>query len=183
MAQGRSRLYRVAFSWCHDAGLADDLVHEALIKALKSIHQLKDETVLDAWLFSILNNCWRDHFRRQHPQADIEEIMELPADGPSPEERHAESQLVGRVRRAVAALPMGQRQVITLVDLEQMAYSETAEVLGIPVGTVMAAPQDGGQRLRSSNESCRHTQGRGNPGQQERSSRVGDGIDQRPQCA
>jgi RNA polymerase sigma-70 factor (ECF subfamily) len=148
MAQGRSRLYRVAFSWCHDAGLADDLVQEALIKGLKSIHQLKDETVLDAWLFSILNNCWRDHFRRQHPRADIEEIMELPADDPNPEETHAESQLVGRVRRAVAALPIGQRQVITLVDLEQMAYSETAEALGIPVGTVMSRLSRARQSLR-----------------------------------
>lgn len=148
MAQGRSRLYRVAFSWCHDAGLADDLVQEALIKGLKSIHQLKDETVLDAWLFSILNHCWRDHFRRQHPQADIEEIMELPGDDPSPEETHAENQLVGRVRRAVAALPIGQRQVITLVDLEQMAYSATAEALGIPVGTVMSRLSRARQSLR-----------------------------------
>jgi len=148
MAHGRSRLYRVAFSWCHDTGLADDLVQEALIKGLKSIHQLKDETVLDAWLFSILNNCWRDHFRRQHPHTDIEEIMELPTNDPNPEETHAESQLVGRVRRAVAALPMGQRQVITLVDLEQMAYSETAEALGIPVGTVMSRLSRARQSLR-----------------------------------
>lgn len=109
-----------------------------MIKGLKSVHQLKDDSVLEAWLFSILNNCWRDHFRRKHPQADIEEIMELPAEGPTPEQHHAESELVGRVRRAVAALPLGQRQTVTLVDLEEMSYGAAAQALGIPVGTVMS---------------------------------------------
>lgn len=109
-----------------------------MIKGLKSVHQLKDESVVEAWLFSILNNCWRDHFRHLHPQADIEEIMELPAEGPTPEQHHAESELILRVRRAVAALPLGQRQAITLVDLEEMSYSAAAQALAIPVGTVMS---------------------------------------------
>lgn len=138
IAEARPNLYRVAYAWCHDACLADDLAQEALVKGLKSVHQLKDESVLEGWLFSILNNCWRDHFRRLHPQADIEEIMELPADSPTPEQHHANSELVGRVRRAVAALPLGQRQVMTLVDLEEMSYSATAQALDIPVGTVMS---------------------------------------------
>lgn len=138
IAEARPRLYRIAYAWSHDACLADDLAQEALIKGLNSVHQLKEESVLEAWLFSILNNCWRDHFRRLHPQADIEEIMELPADGPSPEQHHLESELVRRVRRAVAVLPLGQRQVVTLVDLEEMSYSAAAQALGIPVGTVMS---------------------------------------------
>jgi RNA polymerase sigma-70 factor (ECF subfamily) len=109
-----------------------------MTKGLKSVHQLKDETVLEAWLFSILHNCWRDHFRRLHPLADIEEIMELPADGPTPEQQHAESELVARVRRAVALLPLGQRQAVTLVDLEELSYGATAQALGVPIGTVMS---------------------------------------------
>ena len=138
IAQSRSRLYRVAYSWCHDPCLADDLVQETLLKGLKSAHQLKDSELLLSWLFSILANCLRDHFRRQYPTADVEEIMELPAHDASPEERHTENEVVGRVRRAVATLPMGQRQVITLVDLEELSYSQTAAALGIPVGTVMS---------------------------------------------
>ena len=134
----RPRLYRLAYAWCHDTCLADDLAQEALIKGLKSAHQLKDAAVLEAWLFSILNNCWRDHFRRQHPQADIEEIMELPATGPTPEQQHADNDLALRVRRAVATLPLGQRQVVTLVDLEELSYGAAAQALGIPVGTVMS---------------------------------------------
>ena len=107
-------------------------------KGLKFASQLKDVTTLEAWLCSILNNCLRDHFRRLHPHADIEELMELPAPDPSPEQYHAESELVGRVRRAVAGLPLGQRQVVTLVDLEEMSYSAAAQALDIPMGTVMS---------------------------------------------
>lgn len=138
IADIRPRLYRVAYAWCHDGCLADDLAQEVMAKGLKSMHQLKDDTVLEAWLFSILHNCWRDHFRRAHPLADIEELMELPADGPTPEQQHAESELVVRVRRAVATLPLGQRQVVTLVDLEELSYSATAQALGVPIGTVMS---------------------------------------------
>mgnify|MGYP002336286209 CR=1 FL=1 len=99
-------------------------------KSLKSAYQLKDASVLDAWLFSILHNCLRDHFRKLHPHADIEEIMELPAADPTPEQQHAETELVARVRRAVAALPLGQRQVVTLVDLEDVTEKE-ARVLRV----------------------------------------------------
>ena len=128
----------MAYAWCHDACLADDLAQEAMIKGLKFVQQLKDAALLEAWLFSILSNCWRDHFRRQHPQVDIDEIMELPADSPTPEQQHSENELVSRVRRAVAALPLGQRQVATLVDLEEMSYGAAAQALNIPVGTVMS---------------------------------------------
>ena len=144
----RPKLYRVAYAWCHDPCLADDLAQEALIKGLKSAHQLKDESVLEAWLFRILHNCWRDHFRRQHPSLDIEDAMEFPSSDKTPEEVHAESELIGRVRRAVATLPMGQRQVVSLVDLEELSYTEAAEALGIPIGTVMSRLCRARQALR-----------------------------------
>lgn len=119
-----------------------------MIKGLKSLHQLKDEAVLEAWLFSILHNAWRDHFRRQHPQADVEELMALPATTGTPEELHAESELIGRVRRAVATLPLGQRLVVSLVDLEELSYAEAATALDIPVGTVMSRLCRARQALR-----------------------------------
>lgn len=138
----------MAYAWCHDTGLADDLAQEAVIKGLKSVHQLKDASVLEAWLFSILHNCWRDHFRTQHPSIDIEHAMELPAPGKTPDEIRAESELIGRVRRAVAALPMGQRQVVSLVDLEELSYTQAAEALSIPIGTVMSRLCRARQALR-----------------------------------
>lgn len=148
IAAFRPRLYRLAYAWCHDTYLADDLVQETMSKGLKSVSQLKDDSILEAWLCSILNNCLRDHFRRLRPHGDIEEIMELPAPGASPEQHHAESELVGRVRRAVAGLPLGQRQVVTLVDLEEMSYSAAAQALDIPMGTVMSRLNRARQALR-----------------------------------
>jgi RNA polymerase sigma-70 factor (ECF subfamily) len=61
---------------------------------------------------------------------------------------HAESELIGRVRRAVATLPMGQRQVVSLVDLEELSYTEAAEALAIPIGTVMSRLCRARQALR-----------------------------------
>lgn len=135
----RHRLYRVAFSWCHDAALADDLVQDALSKALRSAAQLRSVDSVVPWLFAILSNCWRDHLRRRRDGEDIDAIDE--ADLPlrdSAEDDCARAQVAGRVRSAVAALPVGQREVVTLVDLEEFSYAEVAAILSIPVGTVMS---------------------------------------------
>ena len=138
----RPRLYRLAYSWCHNSALADDLVQEASYKALKKSRQLRDMALLEGWLFRILANCWHDHLRQRRDTEDIDAIEDNeempPANQLSPEETFGEKQLVARVRRAVERLPLGQRQVLTLIDLEEMSYSETAEILDIPVGTVMS---------------------------------------------
>ena len=139
LEQSRARLYRVAFSWSHDAALADDLVQETLSKALKNSGQLREPELMNSWLFSILTNCWRDHFRQYREMEDIEEIEDFRCiHETTPEDEHAQTQIVGRVRGAVAKLPLGQRQVLTLVDLEEFSYAEVAGILGVPVGTVMS---------------------------------------------
>ncbi|MHB1952052.1 MAG: RNA polymerase sigma factor, partial [Acidiferrobacteraceae bacterium] len=136
LERARPRLYRVAYSWCRNASLADDVVQETLIKALRHQRQLRDPGAMDAWLFSILANCYRDHFRRQKEEEDIDE-MELPGDA-TPETEHGENEVVRLVRAAIMRLPEGQRQVLTLVDLEGLSYEEVAKVLSIPTGTVMS---------------------------------------------
>ncbi len=132
----RQRMYRVAFSWCHNPALADDLVQEALTKALKSSGQLRDHKALDAWLFSILTNCWRDHFRRNRETVDIDDVPLV--DDFTPEDRHNRNEVVNMVRKAISTLPLGQRQVVTLVDLEGFSYIEVSEILALPIGTVMS---------------------------------------------
>lgn len=135
----RPKLYRVAYSWSHNSALADDLVQETLIKALKNSGQLRDPELFNGWVFSILANCWRDHFRQYREMDDIDEIEDFQcAHEATPEDAHSQSQLVMRVRNAVAQLPLGQRQVLTLVDLEEMSYIEVAAILEIPIGTVMS---------------------------------------------
>ena len=139
MKQIRPKLYRVAFSWSHNSALSDDLVQETLIKALKNKNQLRDSAKMNGWLFSILANCWRDHFRQNRTMEDIDELEEhCCIDDANPESDHAQSQIVSRVLEAVSRLPIGQRQVLTLVDLEEFSYVEVAGILSIPVGTVMS---------------------------------------------
>ena len=134
----RGRLYRVAFAWCHDAALADDLAQEALTRGLSRLEQLRESAKFMSWLFAILNRCWIDHLRAKRSDVDDELLAELPSDLPGPDGHAERQETVNRVRGAIAALPLGQRQVVTLVDLEDFSYAEVAEVLEIPIGTVMS---------------------------------------------
>ncbi|MFP5404587.1 MAG: RNA polymerase sigma factor, partial [Gammaproteobacteria bacterium] len=125
--------------WCHDAALADDLVQETLSRAWTRRAQLRDEASLKSWMVSIMNRCWIDHLRSRRDFDDVEaweDMLESGAD--SPEVCCSREQVIACVRAAVARLPMGQRQVLTLVDLEEFGYAEVADILGIPVGTVMS---------------------------------------------
>lgn len=147
--KSRDLLYRMAYAWCHDAALADDLANEAAEKALRRAAQLRDLERLRAWLFRILANCLRDHVRLRRELVDVAAMEDvMAATGPTPEEAHSSAELVLRVRRAVGELPLGQRQIITLVDLEDCSYMEVAEILEIPIGTVMSRLCRARQTLR-----------------------------------
>lgn len=157
----RPRLYRLAYAWCHDAHLADDLAQDALAKALTRVAQLREAQAMEGWLFSILNNCWRDHLRGGREFEDIAEMDELIfSSEPGPEQLLSRRQTRDRVRRAIACLPLGQRQVLTLVDIEECAYARVAGILDIPVGTVMSRLSRARQALRAllENEDKRVTQ-------------------------
>lgn len=145
----RELLYRMAYAWCHDAALADDLAHEAAEKALRRAGQLRHMHKLKAWLLRILANCVRDHARLRREHAELAAVEDtLAAAGPTPEEARASAELAHRVRRAVAQLPLGQRQVMTLVDLEGCSYAEVGEILEVPIGTVMSRLCRARQALR-----------------------------------
>lgn len=132
----RRRLYRMAYAWCHDAHLADDLVQEAMVNALRNGSQLRSFEALDSWLFTILANCWKSHLRsRKESEEFDEENFQTELDS---EQITSRDQTVARVQRAIAQLPLGQRQAITLVDLEGFTYAEVAGILDIPIGTVMS---------------------------------------------
>jgi len=136
LEQRWDRLYRIAYAWCHDPQLASDLTQDALAKALTKQHQLKKEEALDAWLYTILNNCWRDHCRRHKETIDIEDIIYAPAVYFDDENERAH--IIAQVRNGVARLAPNLRQVVTLVDLSGMSYAEVATILDIPIGTVMS---------------------------------------------
>lgn len=136
LERSRGRLYRLAYSWCHNPELADDLTQEALSKALKQSRQLKELDAMNGWLFRILSNCWHDHLRSKRETLLYDE--ERHTHQATPELLNLRQQDIDKVRDAVAALPDGQRQIITLVDIEGCRYAEVAEILDLPLGTVMS---------------------------------------------
>jgi RNA polymerase sigma-70 factor (ECF subfamily) len=136
IAQSRDRLYRVALAWCGDEMLADDLVQETMANGILNRAQLRDEGRLFAWLYSILNNNWRRHLRRNKSHDELDEQLSSDESGPFGNCRELE--IVHRVRGAVATLPIEQRQVLSLVDLEEFSYCDVAQALDIPIGTVMS---------------------------------------------
>jgi len=141
----RERLYRVALAWCGDRMLADDLVQETLSTGIAKRSQLRDERRLFSWLYSILNNQWNSYLRSKKPHDVLDE--QLPSEESGPVEHCEEIEIVDRVRRAVASLPVIERQVIALVDLEELPYCDVAEVLEIPIGTVMSRLHRARKRL------------------------------------
>lgn len=139
LERSRNGLYRLAYAWSRNAAIADDVVQETLSKALCKSSQLRDLESLHSWLISILANCWRDHFRGNRETEDVDDIDERHLmNETTPEHDCQRSQIVQRVRKVVAELPAGQRQVLTLVDLEDCSYAEVASILKIPIGTVMS---------------------------------------------
>lgn len=158
LEDSRSRLYRLAYSWCHSPELADDLTQEALSKALKQSAQLKELNSMDGWLFRILSNCWHDHLRSRRETMQYDEERDL--DQVTPEQLNLRRQDIECVRKAVAALTEEQRQIITLVDIEGCRYAEVAEILELPIGTVMSrlcrARQALKERLLSRTDPSQH---------------------------
>lgn len=147
LERARPRLYRVAYAWTRHPEFADDLTQDVLYRALQKRHQLRDMEALDAWLVRILHGRWCDALRKRYPDAELDEIIDDPAK--TPDRMHSQSELVQGVRDAVSSLPVGQRSVLTLVDLEGFSYQTVAELLDLPVGTVMSRLSRGRQRLKT----------------------------------
>jgi RNA polymerase sigma-70 factor (ECF subfamily) len=146
LSNSRGRLYRMAYAWTHDPALADDLVQQTYYKALRNQRQLRDIEAADAWLFRILANCLKDHYRARREFLSDDELISI--EKRTPEHEAQDEQVAQRVRQAVRSLPLPQCQVVTLVDLEGFAYVAVSQILDIPVGTVMSRLSRGRRALR-----------------------------------
>ncbi|MDZ7750513.1 MAG: RNA polymerase sigma factor [Gammaproteobacteria bacterium] len=137
LESARPRLYRLAWSWCHDADEANDVVQEACLKAMERTAQLRDPAKTEQWLVKIMSNVFLDRVRARREHMDIT-AMELEAADDGPLEAAQRSHAVDQVRAAIAELSVDQRMVLTMVDLQDFSYAEVSEALDIPVGTVMS---------------------------------------------
>lgn len=132
------RLRRFATGLCRSADVADDLVQSACERALASAETASVEN-LEALMFKIVRNLWYDRLRRRRTRGeeiemeDAEGLLALQSD------LTAERRLVlARVARAMDDLPEEQRELLLLVCVEDLSYREAAEVLDLPIGTVMS---------------------------------------------
>lgn len=145
-ADRRTKLYRVAYSWCHNTALADDLVQETMLKAIKKVDSLRNQATLDTWLYRILLNNWHDYLRVQGRNVELYDIGD--ESQPEQADNYQQSQIVGRVRSSVERLPMSLREVVTLADFAGFSYAEIAEIVDIPIGTVMSRLYRARQKLK-----------------------------------
>ena len=132
----RPRLYRLAWSWCHDRHTAEDLVQATILRALQNLNDLRDAQKLEVWLTRILANLHRDLRRSNRNVIPLSETDLVTEDYP---EIHAgRSKLIDNVRAGIEKLSDDQRMVLTLVDLMEFSYADVARTLDIPIGTVMS---------------------------------------------
>ena len=136
-------VYRLALRLAGQESQADDLTQETMLKAYRSWHQYKKGTNVRAWLLTILRHTFINEYRkskRTGPTVDINEIEgfsvfhDLQETDP---EGHFFSKIVDdEVIRAIDSLPEEFRETLVLSDMEQLTYTEIAEVTGVPIGTV-----------------------------------------------
>lgn len=155
------QLYAAARRYTHNAADAEDLVQDVMAKAYGSFHTYRDGTNIRAWLFRILTNTWINSYRtaQRRPQevfadeltdAQLAEVAQrFPLGVVSAELAALEAMGDDEVRQAVRALPESQGIVVYYADVAGFRYKEIADILQIPVGTVMSRLHRGRRALRS----------------------------------
>jgi RNA polymerase sigma-70 factor (ECF subfamily) len=143
-------LYRAALRLTRVRADAEDLVQETYLKAFRAAGQFQPGTNLRAWLFTILHNTARNRARdRARDTVSIDsEIVDRAADASeTPETLLLRETLAPELQAAIDALPEAFREAVWLRDVEEFSYAEIAEMLSIPVGTVMSRISRGRHQL------------------------------------
>src|SRR3982750_4051460 len=146
-------LYGTALRLTRRPADAEDLVQDTYLKAFRSAAQFQRGTNLKAWLFTILHNTFRNMLRhdgRNPVDVDSDFVEQAPASGAtghSPEELLTRATLDADLQAALDALPDAFRQAVWLRDVEELSYAEIAEVLAVPIGTVMSRISRGRRAL------------------------------------
>jgi len=140
-------LFATAMRLTRNRADAEDLVQDTFVKAFRHAGQFKRGTNLRAWLYTILHNTWRNRRRdasRDAVEVDSEQVEQAAAgaggaeDAETPERILMRSTLDADLQAALDELPEAFRQAVWLRDVEEFTYAEIAEMLGVPMGTVMS---------------------------------------------
>lgn len=152
------KLYPAALRMTRNPSDAEDLLQETFARAYAAFHQFSPGTNLSAWLYRILSNTFINTCRKQSrepAQSLYGDLVETRvAEGlrfqlaRSAEDEAMERLADSDVLQALRELPEGFRAALYLADVEGYPYKEVAEIMGVPIGTVMSRLHRGRQRLR-----------------------------------
>ncbi|MDQ3944067.1 MAG: sigma-70 family RNA polymerase sigma factor [Actinomycetota bacterium] len=155
-------LYSAALRMTRNPADAEDLVQETYLRAYRAFDSFQEGTNLKAWLYRILTNTFINQYRaakRRPEQSDIEDVedlylyrrlggLEAAMAGRSPETEVLEGIPDTEVKEALESLPEQFRMAVLLADVEGFAYKEIADILDIPIGTVMSRLHRGRKQLQ-----------------------------------
>ena len=156
------QLYAHAMRMTRNAADAEDLVQETYLKGYRAFDSFKEGTNLRAWLFRILTNSYINNYRKKQRRpdesdlGDVEDLYmyrrlggaETSTLGRSAEDELLDTITESEVKDAIEALPEQYRDAVLLADVEGFAYKEIAEILDVPIGTVMSRLHRGRKRLQ-----------------------------------
>jgi RNA polymerase sigma-70 factor (ECF subfamily) len=156
------QLYTAAMRMTRNPADAEDLVQETFLKAYRAYHTFAEGTNLKAWLYRILTNTYINRYRRERRRpsetdlGDLEDLYlyrRIGADQAAAASGSAEDAVLSGlveadIKRAVEDLPEAFRLPVLLADLEGFAYKEIAEIMDIPIGTVMSRLHRGRKALQ-----------------------------------
>lgn len=133
----RERVIGIAYRMCGDSFMAEDAAQIAFLNAWQRLSQFKPGTSFKNWLYRIAINATVDLMRKEKPQVNLDSLPLAAPDGNmavwlEQQERYAQ------VRKAILALPEASRSVLVLKEYEYLSYREIADILDIPIGTVMS---------------------------------------------
>jgi RNA polymerase sigma-70 factor (ECF subfamily) len=160
--QHMGSLYTAALRMTRNPSDAEDLVQETYLKAYRAFDTFQEGTNLKAWLYKILTNTFINSYRsrkRRPEQTDLDDVedlylyrrlggLEAASAGRSAEEEVMEHFTEADVKAAVEALPEQFRMAVLLADVEGFSYKEIADILDVPIGTVMSRLHRGRRALQ-----------------------------------
>jgi len=141
-------IFRTANRLLGDSARAEDVTQEVFLQAWKSFQRFEPGTNCRAWLFKILFHCVNHHRRKwfRFPlMSEAVEFLEANLTAPEAVPEHLTDQ---EILAALDSIPADFRAVILLVDVEEFAYREAAEILSVPIGTVMSRLNRGRKLLK-----------------------------------
>lgn len=144
----QGRLVNVAWRFCRDRTMAEDLAQEAFVKAFKSLDTFRAESAFSTWLTAVALNTCRSALRERKPAAIPIDLVPAVATQPDGLTTMEESEQAESVRRAVMTLPARYREALVVYYLEERDLGESARVLGVPAGTLKARLHRGRELLK-----------------------------------